>query len=163
MRCSARSTLLVALTMNLLARMLWMQATVTVDQLLRMNSGLSDFEGGNGNPNFDYPTLVNGTAHPTVVHSPLESFEFVGQRGFVCKPGTCFSYVAVLLNTSSFDAAGIVGHAIRFGVEVPSRRGSVHYSSFFRFLMLTCCCIGRCCTHLCNNTGTRPAGLWLLG
>jgi CubicO group peptidase (beta-lactamase class C family) len=87
-------------------------AKVTVDMLLRMNSGLGDFEGEGSH--FDLDVLANGTKRPDVVHSPLESFNFVSSLPplsptchrncvFVCEPGTCYSY-----STVNFMVGGLI-------------------------------------------------------
>jgi len=80
---------------------------VTVGQLLRMRSGIGDFDV----PAFDHSLLVD---KPFDVHSPLENLEFVSKftehEGcrhynctFACEPGTCGFY-----SSTNFILAGLV-------------------------------------------------------
>ena len=107
-----------------------MAAEVTVDQLLRMNSGIGDFEGSGST--FDLDVLANGTRDPSAVHSPLESFAFVSglpplsgdchrNCRFCCAPGTCYAY-----STVNFMLGGLIllAHA------PPGRRTWQTYDQF---------------------------------
>lgn len=70
---------------------------VTVGMLLRMQSGINDFDV----PSFDNPLLTNGSA----VHSPLEFIRAAANLNpvFVCMPGNCTSY-----SSTNYVLAGLV-------------------------------------------------------
>ena len=104
-------------------------SNITVNNLMRMNSGLGDFDTIFDNNTFDADALANGTRRPDVIHSPLESLAFVANLPllpnfsncrnvpgthwkpatsirncrFVCEPGTCFQY-----STAGYMLAGLM-------------------------------------------------------
>lgn len=72
---------------------------VTVGQVLRMTSGVQDFDF----PEFDKYLLMQNETYRA--HSPYETIEFASMQTppFVCEPGTCVSY-----SSTNYVLAGLI-------------------------------------------------------